>query len=246
METKFKSGLLFIKMILFKPSLLINSRYDTPLENFRFPRAAQIYREDNEVIRRLSIKDIFKFLGIPEPKDVVLSFLNEGKNQSLNPYEIEIICKIAKSKNPLNYLEIGTFEGRTSANIAQNTSEKCRIFTINLPPTKKSFEIGRFIEKSPFKYKIKQILCDSKQVNYSDLPNFDMIFIDGDHSYEGVTIDTKNALTKLKDDGIIIWDDVDNCHLGVTEAVTEQAEEYNLKLAWIAGTKMVVGIKNWV
>lgn len=205
MRIKFKKGLLFIKMILFKPSLVITSRYDTPLENFRFPRAAQIYREDNEVIRRKNIKEIFEFLGIPEPKDVVLSFLNEGKNQSLNPYEIEIICKIAKSKNPLNYLEIGTFEGRTTANIAQNVSENCRIFTINLPPTKKkSFELGRFINKSPFKYKINQIICDSKKVNYNDLPNFDMIFIDGDHSYEGVTNDTKNTLTKLKDDGIII------------------------------------------
>gem|GEM_PF-4427408 len=116
--------------------------------------------------------------------------------------------------------------------------------SIYLLPKKKSFELGRFIKKSPFKYKINQIICDSKKVNYNDLPNFDMIFIDGDHSYEGVTNDTKNTLTKLKDDGIIIWDDVDNCHLGVTEAVIEQSEKYNLKLAWIAGTKMVVGIKN--
>jgi predicted O-methyltransferase YrrM len=41
-----------------------------------------------------------------------------------------------------------------------------------------------------------------------EFPKFDTIFIDGDHSYDGVKFDFDNALPLLEEGGIIIFHDI--------------------------------------
>ena len=71
----------------------------------------------------------------------------------------------------------------------------------------------------------------------------DMVFIDGAHGYNPVLSDTKNAMMLLNERGIMLWDDVDNCHLGSTEAVYSQCLKNNFYFYLISGTKMAVAWK---
>jgi Methyltransferase domain len=67
------------------------------------------------------------------------------------------------------------------------------------------------------------------QQNLAKYPNksFDLIYIDGDHSYAGVKQDTNLAKIKLADDGIIVFNDyilydyVNGVTYGVVRAVNE-------------------------
>jgi len=91
--------------------------------------------------------------------------------------------------------------------------------------------------------KIKQIFSDSTKYNFSQLPLFDFIFIDGNHEYNFVKQDSNNALTRLNDKGIIIWDDIDRCHLGGTKAVYEFCQENDFELYLISGAGAAIGWK---
>ena len=68
---------------------------------------------------------------------------------------------------------------------------------------------------------------------------FDMIYIDADHSYEGVLKDLKNAYNKIKNGGYIMGHDYEhNMHktnnsynFGVKKAVDEFCREYNQEIS---------------
>ena len=63
-------------------------------------------------------------------------------------------------------------------------------------------------------------------VKYPD-KSFDLIYIDGDHSYEGVKKDAEVAKNKITDNGILIFNDYiafspwEGCVYGVVRAVNE-------------------------
>lgn len=55
---------------------------------------------------------------------------------------------------------------------------------------------------------VEHIGANSFTYNFNQLPKFDLIFIDGDHSYEGVRNDTQKMFDMLKNEtSIIVWHD---------------------------------------
>lgn len=52
-------------------------------------------------------------------------------------------------------------------------------------------------------------------------PRFDLIYIDGDHSYEAVKLDAQLAWPLLKEGGLMIFDDYNNDEFGVRQAVDQ-------------------------
>jgi hypothetical protein len=63
---------------------------------------------------------------------------------------------------------------------------------------------------------------------------FDIIYIDGDHSYEGVKKDLKISHKKVKKDGLICGHDyTDAMFRSVVMAVDEFCEEMNLKIEYL-------------
>jgi predicted O-methyltransferase YrrM len=67
---------------------------------------------------------------------------------------------------------------------------------------------------------------------------FDIVYIDADHSYQGVRNDVNNYLEFLKDDGFIIFHDSMGC-----EGVNHLIEDYkNTKLKEIFSVKIKCGI----
>lgn len=197
--------------------------------------------------------------SIESLKDKKIEIIIENWNfrqGNMTLYELYCICALAKAFNPLNILEIGTFDGQTAYHLALNTGLKCRIHTIDLPPAdlgktkyniasgdselieKKGFESGIRFKNSPFKNRIIQYFEDSAKFDYSPFKSIiDFAFIDGAHSYFYVKSDTENILKLLKAGGIILWHDY-----GSVSDVAEYLNELSrkIKLFRIKDTSLVI------
>lgn len=81
--------------------------------------------------------------------------------------------------------------------------------------------------------------CDSRKLDYSTFGSIGLIFIDGDHTYEGVKADTELALA-VKPRPIIAYHDVSEGHpdwVGVLRYLTEISSQYaivRVKDTWVA------------
>lgn len=161
-----------------------------------------------------------------------------GIDGNIGLLELIVINKLVRLSNPVNLLEIGTFDGRTTLNLAANSPDNARVYTLDLPAdqldaAKLPLTRGekRYIRKgtSGSKYrgtdcerKIIQLYGDSAAFDFSPyVDRMDFIFIDGSHSYEYVRNDSKICLNLLnKTKGVIVWHDYMKWQ-GVTQALNE-------------------------
>lgn len=166
----------------------------------------------------------------------------EGEAGNVSLYELLAINQLVKLHDPKGLFEIGTFNGRTTLNMASNCSQEAEVYTLDLPKdqlnsTRLSIASGDrpFIlkERSGARYsgqeaeeKITQLYGDSATFDFSPFLNkIDFIFIDGAHSYEYVLNDSKTALELLRNGkGVILWHDF-NAWKGVTRALNELYSE---------------------
>ena len=124
----------------------------------------------------------------------------------------------SKNKSFTDILEIGTFDGFNSL-LLSNLFPNSNIDTIDLPEIDDDFvnfynrkdNINKFIQDR------NTILSKNKNINFSPLNSlkllncekkYDLIWIDGAHGYPVVCIDIINSLHILKENGLIICDDV--------------------------------------
>lgn len=123
----------------------------------------------------------------------------------VNLMELLILCAFVKQINPKKIFEIGTGGGRTTTNLAVNSPDKCEVFTLDV-----NQNAGwRFEKLEPhFRKKIVQLIGNSTNFRFDSWKNeVDLIFIDGDHSYETVIKDSQSALEMMRNGGVIIWHD---------------------------------------
>jgi len=155
-------------------------------------------------------------------------------------------------------IEIGTFDGRTTLNLAINAPGDCRIFTLDLPPDHPSrFELDardlQFVRKSASgeRYKhcppawrsaasrITQLWGDSAALDWSPYwGRAGLVFVDGSHAYEYVDSDTVTAFKLLSRGGMILWHDY-GIWDGVTRALEEIEAKHSLGLKHLRGTSLV-------
>lgn len=205
--------------------------------------------ELNKIFPTLELTEIF-----PESKQIDISLQNfnyRGGNISFG--ELTAIAAIVKLTNPKTIFEFGTFDGTTTLQMALNSADDTKIYTLNISPdTQKShlrsdsgdvlfkdkFIIGeKFLNNNSSK-KINQIIADSALYNYSPHYNsIGLIFIDGSHSYEYVKNDTEQALKMIKNGGLILWHDYLVWN-GVSDYLNELC--YKIKLVHIKGTSLVI------
>ncbi len=111
----------------------------------------------------------------------------------------------------VDYLEIGTWRGESIVNVMDSDSVATAL-SITLDGSEFGESIAKnvnFFIDDKYKDKFDQIFANSASFDFGSLNRkFDVIFIDGDHSYEGILSDTKNAFTLLKDENSrIVWHD---------------------------------------
>lgn len=195
------------------------------------------------------------FSGIENISFGIVNGFQRTNNMSITLQEICNIVAIEKFINASLIMEIGTYDGGTTVNLAANTQENGAVYTIDLPPDFKKYDLsinsfndnksnfvlsGSQYKRTEFAYRINQIYCDSAKYNFADLNvMFDLFFIDGNHDYNYVKKDTESALRYTKKGGVIVWHDY-----GMIEDVSKYIDEISemRKIHVIQGTRLAVSI----
>ncbi|MBI4658446.1 MAG: class I SAM-dependent methyltransferase [Verrucomicrobia bacterium] len=189
---------------------------------------------------------------------------HKKENGNVRVSELAILSALAaRCRAGSNLFEIGTFDGRTTLNLALNAPANCRIYTLDLPPaqaTRYPLADGErhMVEKSRpgaryEKYRgkhpaaisrIHQLLGDSANFDYSPYRgSCSLVFVDGSHAYDYALSDTRAAMTLVEAAGIIVWHDY-GIWEGVTKALEELAHRERLGLHNIRGTSLVIWRQN--
>ena len=173
---------------------------------------------------------------------------------NVNVAELAVLNALCRTYVPKSIFEIGTFNGRTTLNLALNSD--ARVFTLDLPgnssaampiaggdekyirlPVRGGHFQGRGLP-------ITQLIGDSARFDFSPwYGQIDLVFVDGAHDYGYVVNDTDVALRLLKPEGgVIIWHDY-GVWPGVTRALMELGERRpELRLMQVKDTSLVITI----
>lgn len=142
--------------------------------------------------------------------------------------ELAIINGIVARHRPRTIFEIGTFDGRTTVNLAQSSPEDCRVFTLDLPAAEQDRvvqELGTSDPRNVRRHydlqlasrsiaqrataarkpapsderKIHRLYGNSMQFDFSPYFNqCDLVFIDAAHTFDYVLNDSQIALKLLR------------------------------------------------
>lgn len=180
-------------------------------------------------------------------------------NGNIRNSELVIINAIAANcADNTSIFEIGTFDGRTSLNLAFTSPVHCKVFTLDLKPEMETTyplasgerhmvekemsgaRIGKYRKSdSSITAKIEQLFGDSAGFDFSPYYNScSLVFVDGSHAYDYVVSDTKPAIKMVKKGGVILWHDY-GIWEGVTKALEEIEKKEQLGLKNISGTSLV-------
>lgn len=173
--------------------------------------------------------------------------------------ELITICRLVRASAPREIFELGTFDGRTTINLAANAPAEARIYTLDLPREALASVKGplhdhevRYADKpesgvrfvaSDLENRIEQLYGDTATFDFSPYYNrMDFVFIDASHTYEYVINDSLHALQMLRGGkGTIVWHDYSRWD-GVTRALNElkrMKPEFST-VQWIQGTTLAI------
>lgn len=157
---------------------------------------------------------------------------------NVSVFELIVIDHLVRRLAPKVCFEIGTFDGRTTLNIAANVDDDAVIHTLDLPAAGKdatAFALSegeaKYVDKpvsgarflgTQFAARIRRHLGDSATFDFAPFAGtVDLVFVDASHAYDYVKKDTETAFRLLRDGkGCILWHDY-----GVWEGVTRALEE---------------------
>ncbi len=184
------------------------------------------YKKYNQNFFEKEQNDIFKYFGLNREEGIKkltlikkdLDFKSRDSGMSSEHEVIFSSLSLSKNKSITDILEIGTFDG-FNALLLSNLFPNSNIDTIDLPENDDDFinfynrkdNISKFIQdRNIILSKNKNINCfplnSLKLLNHKK--KYDLIWIDGAHGYPMVCIDIINSLHILKENGLILCDDV--------------------------------------
>lgn len=189
----------------------------------RFPKtavAAVLEREFNE---RSKLPELSAELdGLVHSGPVILPPLIHLRNGTQDVHGLASLLAIARAIDAKSVFEIGTFTGLTTLALALNLP-CATIHTLDLPAgAKGALRTDKFdaqyvpdvtsrrvyLDSPAAAARIVQHEADSAKFDFDGLhQKFDLVYIDGAHSYEYVRSDTEAAYRIVAADGAIVWDD---------------------------------------
>ena len=234
-----------LKLLIQKPLVLINSGLNVQKEEYYHSRNRNKY-------------------GIEQLPTIDICELFPGFSESINNYtyldgtslaiDIMLLKSLARSFKNCAYLEIGSWRGESISNIYEVTGD-CTSVTLSGDEMKGKGMNDEYIRAHGMFSKnlkaLKSIEHNSLTFDFSSLnKKFDLIFIDGDHSYEGVLNDTIKTLPLRRDNNsIIVWHDYGNSTEMVRHSVLAAIldgipGEYHRNLYHVSNTLCAVYIEN--
>lgn len=144
-----------------------------------------------------------------------------------------LIC-ISEFLKPSSYLEIGTRDGDSLKAVLFGWSTPMKLVLCDTWGGKyggsrrgNHNHIQKFLSNIRFEGIVKFLDGDSKYMIPTLNEEFDLILVDGDHSYEGAYTDLQNTWKLLKDGGFLVFDDViHKDHKYLYECIMEFVEAY--------------------
>ena len=200
---------------------------------------------------------------IPSKLAVAVRERDSAVDGNVSAHELEIIAKLVKLTDPGVLFEIGTFDGRTTLNLAAHSREGARVHTLDLPRAGMdaaglplAVHDRKYVDKAEsgvrfhgtdLEHKIIQLYGDSATFDYKPYAGkVDFVFVDGSHAYHYVLNDSWAALRMVRGRGLIVWHDYvstgHRCWPGLVRALEElHAKEPAFRdLKHIAGTALAV------
>jgi len=125
---------------------------------------------------------------------------------------LQILQLLESEQEQVNYLEIGVFGGGTIYHLKKHT-QKTAFFGIDLfedfVPVQENTHAGDTFRQQD----VQEFLGDevilykgfAEEIIPTLAPHFDLVFIDGDHSYEATLLDFRNADKILRGNGYIAF-----------------------------------------
>lgn len=150
-----------------------------------------------------------------------------ARDGNVTLFELLVIAQLVRTRSPKALFEIGTFDGRTTLNMAANSPADAAVFTLDLPgelhaatalplaESEKRYVIkkasGERFRGTDQEAKISQLLGDSAAFDFAPYRNaIDFVFVDGSHSRDYVKNDSLAAIALLRGGrGAIVWHDYD-------------------------------------
>jgi hypothetical protein len=215
----------------------------------RILRGKQIWNEQPTRLPQVAWSDVF------QPRRILLSGIRKcSGNVTLG--ELAVLAQAAAGTIPgTELIEIGTFDGRTTVNLALNAPPHCSILTLDLLPhqnTRFLLEAGeeRYVDKPLSGARFEQYSQPAQRITqlFGDSATFDwsghygkagLVFVDGSHAYDYVRADSATAMQLVEANGVVLWHDY-GVWEGVTRALEELEQNENLGLRHIRGTSLVL------
>lgn len=162
-----------------------------------------------------------------------------------NRHELDVLVALVASVSPQVVIEFGCNEGRAAATILRNvqgivdyvgidvlpgyvTNQRCQRKEVPAEP-------GKFAKADP-RFRLIVRPRGAFDLWPGDLPAADAIFIDADHSREGVLNDTALAAAVIRPGGILIWHDDNGLPVVQVTQTLDQLYAAGALIAHVEGT----------
>jgi predicted O-methyltransferase YrrM len=174
-------------------------------------------------------------------------------NGNTSLQELAVLASLVALRAPKRIFEIGTFDGRSTINLAINSTAETEVLTLDLPnhmardtalrtdPLDTQYidkaSSGARYQKTDVAARIVQLWGDSATFDFGPYRGtIDFVFVDGSHSYEYILNDSRRAVELLRDGrGVVIWHDY-----GIWPGVTRALNQLYREDPGFAGLKHII------
>jgi len=208
------------------------------------PHLAQIYGEGALARSRIPTIGMLDFIGKDHSAPIQLEDFIPG-NMNVTVAEVAFLSLLVRAAAPRVILELGTYDGKTTFQLAANSPPGALVYTVDLPDSSatrmhESGERPRRYAASPHGAKVRQKLADTMSADFAALCDGHrpgLVFVDAGHRYANVKNDTEKSLAILEQDGLLVWHDYAYDCAGVFNYLNELSER--LPLVHLQGTALV-------
>jgi hypothetical protein len=198
-----------------------------------FAAAAEVPVVSAYDIPEISLGEI---LGVRKP--VIKLAVARYEDGMLPSDQAMALLAILVAEHPSTVLEIGTFMGHTTRQMAENLPSAI-INTVDLPESFgaddnvpgempkddfhliKARRVGQEFRDTPEAARIRQHFGDTATWDFTTAGKPTFFFIDGSHTYEYCKSDSQKAYAACGGKGVFLWHDCDVVHPGVERFVSE-------------------------